>query len=119
LSIVTEQRYDEFDCVKFTEKTFSSFANKCMPVYFCSAGITAELNKIGYNIRFNEYDTEYNHISRFNIIVDTIEKLCKIDIGTLHTATAAVRMHNYRNMKNRCSDWHNLNTKGLFEKWIS
>ena len=119
LSIVTEQRYDEFDCVKFTEKTFSSFANKCMPLYFCSTGFTNELNNIGYNIKFNEYDAEFNHINRFGMLVDTIEHLCKIDISAVHTSTLTSRMHNLQNMKTRCSNWHNLNTKGLFEKWIS
>jgi hypothetical protein len=119
LSIVTEQRYDEPDCVKFTEKTFSSFANKCMPLYFCSAGFTKELNKIGYNIRFNDYDVVYDNVARFNTLVNTIEKLCKIDISTLHTSTVTARMHNFRNINRRYSNWHELNTKGLFEKWIS
>lgn len=87
-AVISEQTFDDDECIKFSEKTFMTLNNNCLPVYLYSKNAAKTLqSKLGYQTIFDSYDTLSNKKERFHAVLDTIERLCSLDLKTLHKKT--------------------------------
>tara|TARA_B110000503_G_scaffold21554_1_gene32794 strand:+ start:2407 stop:3633 length:1227 start_codon:yes stop_codon:yes gene_type:complete len=100
-SIITENTIGEVDCIKLSEKTFRSLGNYCLPLHMYSKGTGKQLARLGYKLDCKEYDNIVDDTTRFWALINKIEKICQININTLHNQTKQMRLDNRQNIINR------------------
>jgi hypothetical protein len=116
-SIVTENTIGEKDCIKLSEKTFRSLGNYCLPLHMYSKGTGQQLARLGYKLDCKEYDNIVDDTTRFWALINKIEKICQININTLHNQTKQMRLDNRQNIINRKSQSINQ-TRDFIYKWL-
>lgn len=101
-SIISEQTFDEPDCIKFSEKTFMPISNHSLPIFLYSpSSVTTMKNKLGYDTMFSDYDDILDSKERFWKVIDVIETICKQDIKTISELANPVYTKNAKLLKIR------------------
>lgn len=119
-SIVSEQTFNEEECIKFSEKTFMPISNGCLPLFLYSPNTVSVMKqKLGYETLFFDYDSIIDEKQRFWEVVNTIEYICSVDIDILKQMSYCTIEKNLSLLKDR-----NNNSSGKKEfiefinKWM-
>jgi hypothetical protein len=91
--------------------------NYCLPLHMYSKGTGQQLARLGYKLDCKEYDNIVDDTTRFWALINKIEKICQININTLHNQTKQMRLDNRQNIINRKSQSINQ-TRDFIYKWL-
>jgi len=120
-AIISEQTFNDSECIKFSEKTFMALNNNCLPIYLYSKDTVKTLqSKLGYKTYFRNYDSIADKKQRFDAVINTIEKLCRIDLDTLHDMTYKIINNNQKVFTDRVDSYAGLSdTVKEINKWLT
>lgn len=108
-AVISEQTFDDAECIKFSEKTFMALNNGCLPIYMYTPYTVKTLSeKLGYQTLFNDYDTVTDKKLRFKTLINTIEQICSLNLNSLYDITNSTKVANDHLFKHRVDNYSGL-----------
>ena len=99
-SIITET---EVDLISVTEKIGKVFFAKRVFILFGAVGSLALLKKLGFKtfdcVIDETYDTVQDHVLRWKMAFDQVEKLAELDPRKIYDQTEEIREHNFNRLR--------------------
>ena len=100
-SIITETEF--LNSVSLTEKIGRAFFAKRIFILFGAAGSLALLKKLGFktfdSVIDETYDTVQDHMLRWKMAFDQVEKLAELDPRKIYDQTEEIREHNFNRLR--------------------
>ena len=102
-SIITETNDGDFHGVSLTEKIGRAFFAKRIFILFGAAGSLTLLKQLGFKtfdcVIDETYDTVQDHVLRWKMAFDQVEKLAELDPRKIYDQTEEIREHNFNRLR--------------------
>ena len=102
-SIITETNNGDIHGVSLTEKIGRAFFAKRIFILFGAAGSLTLLKQLGFktfdSVIDETYDTVQDHVLRWKMAFDQVEKLAELDPRKIYDQTEEIREHNFNRLR--------------------